>query len=121
MARFRSLLAVGLAALLLVACSGQQQSPQTSSGPTGDPKPGGTLTFSDVQFVTDALSTNYTTANLLYQVVDRLVYIDPKTGEVSGWLAKDFSRNADATQYTFTLKDVVTFSDGTPLNADVVK
>lgn len=123
MSHIKKLVACVLAAALLAGCGGgggaQQQA--QSSGPTGEPHQGGTLTFSDVQFVTDALSTNYTTANLLYQVVDRLVYIDPKTGEVSGWLAKDFSRNSDATQYTFTLKDGVTFSDGTPLTADVVK
>lgn len=108
-----------LAVTVIAGCSGQQQSAGT--GPTGEPKQGGTLTFSDVQFVTDALSTNYTTANLLFQVVDRLVYIDPKTGEVQGWLASEFSRNDDATRYTFTIRDGVTFSDGSPLTADVVK
>ncbi|MGU3500554.1 ABC transporter substrate-binding protein [Mycobacterium sp. C31M] len=120
-ARFRMFLTVALAAVLLVACSGQQQSATAPSGPTGDPTPGGTLTFSDVQFVTDALSTNYTTANLLFQIVDRLVFIDPQTGEVHPWLAQEFSRNSDATQYTFTIRDGVTFSDGTPLTAEVVK
>jgi peptide/nickel transport system substrate-binding protein len=54
-------------------------------------------------------------------MVDRLVYIDPKTGEVHGWLAQEFSRNDDATQYTFKIRDGVTFSDKTPLTADVVK
>ncbi|MGV9796922.1 ABC transporter substrate-binding protein [Mycobacterium sp. NPDC003449] len=119
MRRMYKLIASAVAMTVLAGCSGQQQS--ASSGPTGEPQPGGTLTFSDVQFVTDALSTNYTTANLSLQLVDRLVSLDPKTGEVSGWLAKDFSRNADATQYTFTLRDDVTFSDGTPLTGEVVK
>lgn len=119
MPRFHKLLACAVAAVVLAACSSAQQTP--SAGPSGEPVSGGTLTFSDVQFVTDALSTNYTTANLLFQVVDRLVYIDPKTGEVHPWLASEFSRNDDATQYTFTIRDGVTFSDGTPLTADVVK
>ncbi|MDG4667639.1 ABC transporter substrate-binding protein [Mycobacterium sp. 236(2023)] len=121
MSRFRTLIAVAISAILLAACSGQQQAPTAPTGPTGDPNPGGTLVFSDVQFVTDALSTNYTTANLLFQIVDRLVFIDPKTGEVHPWLAEQFSRNDDATQYTFKIRDGVTFSDGTPLNAEVVK
>lgn len=119
MPRFSKLIAAAATVVMLASCSSQQQAPST--GPTGEPQQGGTLTFSDVQFVTDALSTNYTTANLLFQVVDRLVYIDPETGEVHGWLAQEFSRNEDATQYTFTIRDGVTFSDGTPLNADVVK
>jgi peptide/nickel transport system substrate-binding protein len=120
MSRLRKLLAVALSAAVLAACSSQQPV-QSTAGPTGEPQQGGTLVFSDVQFVTDALSTNYTTANLLFQVVDRLVYIDPKSGEVHPWLAQEFSRNDDATQYTFTIRDGVTFSDGTPLTADVVK
>jgi peptide/nickel transport system substrate-binding protein len=124
MSRFSRVIAAVITSVItmvvLVACSGQQQS-ATSSGPTGEPQQGGTLVFSDVQFVTDALSTNYTTANLLFQIVDRLVYIDPKTGQVQSWLAQDFSRNADATQYTFKIRDGVTFSDGTPLDANVVK
>jgi peptide/nickel transport system substrate-binding protein len=115
----KKLMALAIALLMLAGCSGQQQT--ASSGPSGEPTAGGTLTFSDVQFVTDALSTNYTTANLLFQVVDRLVYIDPKTGDVQGWLAEEFSRNDDATQYTFKIRDGVTFSDGTPLTAEVVK
>jgi len=119
MRRLHKMIAGTLAVAVLAACSGQQQS--ASSGPSGQPQPGGTLTFSDVQFVTDALSTNYTTANLLFQVVDRLVYLDPKTGEVYGWLAEEVNRNDDATRYTFTIRDDVTFSDGTPLTAEVVK
>src|ERR1700712_97336 len=115
MTRFSKVIAAVIISVItmavLAACSGQQQS-ATSSGPTGEPQQGGTLVFSDVQFVTDALSTNYTTANLLFQIVDRLVYIDPKTGQVQSWLAQDFSRNADATQYTFKIRDGVTFSDG---------
>lgn len=119
MRRMYKLIAGALAVAVFAGCSGQQQ--PASTGPTGQPTPGGSLTFSDVQFVTDALSTNYTTANLLFQVVDRLVYLDPKSGEVQGWLAREFSRNDDATQYTFTIRDSVTFSDGSPLTADVVK
>jgi peptide/nickel transport system substrate-binding protein len=121
MTRVTKLIACVIAMVVLAGCSGRQESATTTSGPSGEPQQGGTLVFSDVQFVTDALSTNYTTANLLFQVVDRLVYIDPKTGEVQGWLAQGFSRNDDATQYTFKIRDGVTFSDGTPLNAAVVK
>ncbi|MEX3738739.1 ABC transporter substrate-binding protein [Mycolicibacterium porcinum] len=120
MRRRYKLIAGAVLVALLAGCSSNQQH-AASTGPTGEPTPGGTLTFSDVQFVTDALSTNYTTANLLFQVVDRLVYLDPKTGEVQGWLASEFSRNDNATQYRFTIRDGVTFSDGTPLTADVVK
>ena len=36
------------------------------------------------------------------------------------WLATDFAWNADGTPITFTLRDGVKFSDGTPLTADDV-
>ena len=37
------------------------------------------------------------------------------------WLAESWEVNDDATEFTFHLRDDVTFSDGTPLTADVVK
>ena len=36
-------------------------------------------------------------------------------------LATEWSVNDDATEYTFSLRDDVTFHDGTPFNAEAVK
>ncbi|OBJ10065.1 peptide ABC transporter substrate-binding protein [Mycobacterium sp. 1482292.6] len=114
--------AVVLGAVLSVVaagCSSHRHAP--SAGPTGAPVHGGTLTYSDVQFVTDTMAANYSANNLMFQVLDRVVYVDPKTDAVHGWLAKTFSRNQNATRYTFTIRNGVTFSDRTPLTAEVVK
>lgn len=70
----------------------------------------------------DPQQTSLTTAlNIGRQVVDSLLDQDPETGEIVPWLAESFEANDDLTAYTFTLKDGVTFSDGTPLTAEVVQ
>ncbi|MEZ0364145.1 ABC transporter substrate-binding protein [Mycobacterium sp. pUA109] len=112
--------AAALAAVALLAgCSGHPRAPGT--GPAGAPVAGGSLTYSDVQFVTDTMAANYSANNLMFQLLDRVVYVDSRTDRVYGWLAEKFSRNGDATRYTFTIRDGVTFSDRTPLTAEVVK
>ena len=40
--------------------------------------------------------------------------------EYQGMLAKEWTLSEDGTYYTVTLRDDVTFSDGTPVNADAV-
>jgi peptide/nickel transport system substrate-binding protein len=54
-------------------------------------------------------------------ISDSLTSLDPATGDVVPWLATDWTVNADATAYTFQLRDGVTFSDGTPFDAASVK
>lgn len=49
-----------------------------------------------------------------------LMFNDLKANSAYPWLATDFAWNADGTQITFTLKDGVKFSDGSPLTADDV-
>ncbi|MET0163332.1 MAG: ABC transporter substrate-binding protein [Microbacteriaceae bacterium] len=54
------------------------------------------------------------------QVVDSLVDQDPETGDFVPWLAESYETNDDLTAYTFTLRDDVTFSDGTALDSATV-
>jgi peptide/nickel transport system substrate-binding protein len=44
-----------------------------------------------------------------------------ENGELKPFLAESFEPNDDYTQWTFTLREGVTFHDGTPLDATVVK
>ncbi|WP_427015987.1 ABC transporter substrate-binding protein [Pseudarthrobacter sp. P1] len=70
----------------------------------------------------DPQQVTLTTAlNVSRQLTDSLLDQDPATGELKPWLAKRWESNADLTKFTFTLRDGVTFSDGTALTADVVK
>ena len=56
-----------------------------------------------------------------YQVLEPLVFFEPGTGNTAPGLATDWSANEDSTVWTFTLRDDVTFQDGTPFNAEAVK
>lgn len=54
-------------------------------------------------------------------LVDSLVYQDPADGSLHPWLARSWSSNDAATEFTFVLRTDVTFSDGTPFDAAAVK
>ncbi|NPV07012.1 MAG: transporter substrate-binding domain-containing protein [Anaerolineae bacterium] len=54
------------------------------------------------------------------QIFDGLLEFIPGTTEVRPALATSYDVNEDATQWVFTLRQGVTFSDGTPFNADAV-
>ncbi|MFQ4148079.1 ABC transporter substrate-binding protein [Arthrobacter sp. LAPM80] len=70
----------------------------------------------------DPQQVTLTTAlNVSRQLTDSLLDQDTKTGELKPWLAKTWKSNSDLTQFTFTLRDGVTFSDKTALTAEVVK
>ncbi len=72
----------------------------------------------------DTLDANLTTFSsvvlIMSHVYDPLIWQYP-LGTFHPGLATDWSVNGDATEYTFTLRDDVTFHDGTPLNAEAVK
>lgn len=56
----------------------------------------------------------------LRQVYDTLVYRDPTTGAFVPGLASEWSISDDGLEYTFVLKQGVTFHDGTAFNAQSV-
>jgi peptide/nickel transport system substrate-binding protein len=109
------------AAVLLSACG---STPAARTADPGVPQPGGTLRFavsSDQGCVDPQQVGSNDTIYSLRQVVDSLTDQDPATGELRPWLATSWEANADASAYTFTLREGVTFSDGTPLDAAAVK
>jgi ABC-type transport system substrate-binding protein len=54
------------------------------------------------------------------QITEPLMNYNPDTGEVIPWLASDMQVNETATEYTFTLREGVTFHDGSALDANDV-
>ncbi len=58
---------------------------------------------------------------ILVNLYEGLLQYSPGTLEVAPALATEWSVSEDGTEYTFTLRDGVSFHDGTPFNADAVK
>lgn len=115
-------LAFGLAACTSPS-SGTEAGGETSGSQDVEPQIGGTLVFLDPQVPTCFYAGGsgfYPVATILNQVADKLTFQDPETREISPWLATEWEVNDDATEYTFTLRDDVTFSDGSPLDAETV-
>ena len=91
---------------------------------SGSPVEGGSLVFADIELQTDfqvQKAFNYTQSNVFRNIADRLTGFDPETGEVVPWIASEWTVNEDNTEFTFTIRPGVTFSDGTPLDAAAVK
>lgn len=87
------------------------------------PKNGGTLIYLEQQAHTNLYPPAggfYPNGGILNQITDKLTWQNPKTLQVEPWIAQSWTTNADYTEYTFTLRPGVTFSDGTPLDAKAV-
>jgi peptide/nickel transport system substrate-binding protein len=90
-----------------------------------EPTKGGTLTMADYAETrslnpTESYANGAAAGNALAAVYDVLMRRDFDSGEWVPQLAESLSPNADKTVWTLKLRDGVTFSDGSPLNADAV-
>ena len=61
--------------------------------------------------------TDGETFSVCSQINETLLNYNSETGEVIPWLASAFDINEDATEFTFTIRDGVTFTDGSTLDA----
>ena len=119
--RTRGLAAVGgiaIATLALTACQAPTPTPQDT------PVSGGTLTYASGDAEPTCLDPhvggNYPQALLAGQVFDSLVSRNDD-GEIIPWLASEWAVADDGLSWEFTLRDDVTFTDGTPFDAEAVK
>lgn len=123
--RVLAALAVPALALALAACGSQAADPATTPSSSGEPVAGGELTFAigndPISLNPSGTGSGNDTWYVTRQLVDSLLWQDPADGTLRPWLASEWTANADATSFTFTLRDDVTFSDGTPLTAQSVK
>ena len=87
------------------------------------PVQGGTLIYLEQQPHTNLYPPAggfYPNGGVLNQITDKLTYQNPKTLEIEPWIAESWTVNDNATEYTFKLRKDVTFSDGSPLDANAV-
>jgi peptide/nickel transport system substrate-binding protein len=108
--------------LLLAGCTSANDS--SSSTASGDPQRGGHLTYLDYQPLKSFLLSDlnwYQAQPIANNVFDRLVWRDPDGTTIKPWIAKSWTASDDGLAYTFVLRDGVTYSDGSPLDAENVK
>jgi peptide/nickel transport system substrate-binding protein len=93
----------------------------------GAPTQGGTLRIAFLQDNTTLVSIDpfqvYWLEHrvVLRNVAESLTDQNPQTGEIIPWLATSWQISEDGLAYTFNLRKDVTFSNGTPLNAEAVR
>ncbi len=87
------------------------------------PVKGGTLIYLEQQAHTNLYPPAggfYPNGGILNQITDKLTYQNPKTLDIEPWIAESWTVNDKATEYTFKIRKGVTFSDGSPLDANAV-
>ncbi len=107
-----------VSAVTLVGC--QAAEPDEASG---DPVEGGTLVYASGDAEPTCLDPhvggNYPQALLAGQFLESLVSRDA-SGEIIPWLAESWEPSDDGLAWEFTLREGVTFTDGTPFDAEAV-
>jgi len=118
--RAGAVLAAGLLAAALAACGGS--TPSSGSGSASGPS--GTLTISNEQGTLWTCSFNpFNPSNLAQgvtfgQVYEPLAFVNTlQSGKASPWLATSWAWGAGNKTLTFTIRNGVKWSDGTPMTA----
>lgn len=121
--RFYALIVTLIVALIVTACGNDISDSNTPADALSDIKGGGELTFA-IATPPDSLDphrTGYVVAlRVIAQIFDTLITLDDNN-EYHPLLATEWSVSEDGKNYTFKLRDDVTFHDGTPFNAEAVK
>ena len=109
---------VSAGALLLAGCA-----PGGDASDDGTPEAGGTLTYATGDAEPTCLDPhvggNYQQALVSTQYLESLVSKD-SDGAIVPWLADSWEESSDGLSWTFTLRDDVSFTDGTPFDAAAV-
>ena len=118
----RGLTAVTAAGLLLVtaACGGIDDG---ATGAPGETASGGTLVFgtsADPISMDGAYVSDGESLRVVRQLFETLVTTAPGGTEIEPLLATEYEPSADGLEWTFTLREGVTFHDGTPFDAEAV-
>lgn len=121
----KKLFASGLAAALaisLAACSSGGSS-DSSEGGSGTPVAGGTLTIADtaqpLSGLDPVLAQAFNAKRFASQFYEGLLSLSADGTKLEPGLATKWEQ-VSATEYTFTLREGVTFHDGSPMTADDV-
>jgi peptide/nickel transport system substrate-binding protein len=110
-----------LAAATLASCADSQRDDDGGEG--GGSEDAGTFIFGAAgapEMFDPYYATDGETFRITRQMFEGLLGIEPGSAEVVPELATEWTPNEDGTEWTFTLRDDVTFHDGEPFNAEAV-
>lgn len=108
----------GALTLGLAACGGGDDDGGEASGESG-----GTLVFAGSQdpvILDGSLVSDGESTRVINQIFEGLVRSEEGGTEIEPALAEEWEASADGLQWTFHLRDGVTFHDGEPFNAEAV-
>jgi peptide/nickel transport system substrate-binding protein len=116
--------------LVLAACGGSTASPSSSDAatditvkPSGDPKPGGSVTFA-VEAETEGFNPTANRWAISGYMVGAAVFDPLAAYDVNGqwqpYLAQSFTPSADFRTWTITMRPNVSFSNGQPVDGAAV-
>ena len=112
---------VAAGAMLLAGCAESERDGGDSGEEGGSG--GGTFVFGAAgapEMFDPFYATDGETFRVTRQMFEGLLGIEPGSAEVVPELATELEPNEDGTEWTFTLRDDVTFHDGEPFNAEAV-
>lgn len=117
--RLATPLLAGIAVLTLAGCgAGGGETPAT---PGADVAQDVVFALKEDPTCLDPQQSSVTTSLIVgRQLTDSLLDQNPETGEIVPWLASEWEASEDLTSYRFTLREGVTFSDGTPLTSEAI-
>lgn len=110
---------LGLAALPLAGCALPSAFADGGEGDAADDELTFLISNLDGGWVPSKSAISSYEANVWQQLTDKLVHTDAD-GVVSPWIAESWEQDADSTEFVLHLREGVTFSDGTPLDAAAV-
>ena len=122
--RFAVISSLTAAGLLLAACGGDEGDGGDGDG-EGDAgaAAGGTMVFgasADPVILDGALVSDGESTRPINQIFEGLVTTEPGGTETVPALAESWEASEDGLEWTFTLREGVTFHDGEPFNAEAV-
>jgi len=120
--RWRAVLVVAAAALVMSACGGGNDDDTSSGGDaSGDPVAGGSasiIQMSEPRILDPAAMTNgYPTNAVVGNALFGTLMVDNPDGKLEFVLAKSFDSSDGGKTWTLTLRDGLTYSDGSPMTA----
>jgi len=117
-----SILILLLACVFLVSACSSQQSSEQSEGTNESGRNTIVVGLEAEPTTLDAHQmSDYNSSRTAMEVYDQLVQFKDESTELEPDLAEKWDVSDDGLEYTFYLKQDVTFHDGTPFNADAVK